>query len=72
VVHVHAHSNHSQNEGHPPRHCATPRNYGLIAQFEEGTQIARKLHATCIVRLADISFMYNTSVIIFEFRVMTV
>jgi hypothetical protein len=33
------------------RHCAPPRNYGLIAQFEEGTQLARKLHATCIVRL---------------------
>jgi hypothetical protein len=39
------------------RHCAPPRNYGLIAQFEEGTQLARKLHTTCIVRLADISFM---------------
>jgi hypothetical protein len=39
------------------RHCAPPRNYGLTAQFEEGTQFARKLHATCIVRLADISFM---------------
>jgi hypothetical protein len=39
------------------RRSATPRNYGLIAQFEEGTQLTRKLHATCIVRLADISFM---------------
>jgi hypothetical protein len=39
------------------RHCAPPRNYGLIAQFEDGTQRARKLHATYIVRLADISFM---------------
>jgi hypothetical protein len=39
------------------RHCAPPRNYGLIAQFEEGTQLARKLYATCIVSLADISFM---------------
>jgi hypothetical protein len=38
-------------------HCAPPRNYGLIAEFEEGTQLARKLHATRIVRLADISFM---------------
>jgi hypothetical protein len=44
------------------RHCAPPRNYGLIAQFEH--QLACKLHATCSVRLAD------TSVIIFEFRVM--
>jgi hypothetical protein len=31
-------------------------------------QLARKLHATCIVRIADISFMENTSVIIFVFR----
>jgi hypothetical protein len=29
----------------------------VIAQFEEGTQLARKLHATCIVRLADINFV---------------
>jgi hypothetical protein len=38
-------------------HCAPPRDYNLIAQFEEGTQPARKLHATRIVRIADISIM---------------
>jgi hypothetical protein len=38
-------------------HGAPPRNYGLVAHFQEGTQIARKLHATRSVRLADISFM---------------
>jgi hypothetical protein len=33
------------------RHC--------ITQFEEGTQLARKLRATCIARLADISFIVS-------------
>jgi hypothetical protein len=62
----------SQSKRKVTRHCAPPRNYGLIAHFEEGTQLARELRATRSVRLADISFMQNTSVIIFEFRVMIV
>jgi hypothetical protein len=38
-------------------HCAPQRNHGLIAEFEEGTSACSKLHATCIVRLPDISLM---------------
>jgi hypothetical protein len=34
-------------------------------------QFVRKSHATCIVRIADISFMENTF-LFFEFRLMTV
>jgi hypothetical protein len=54
VVHA-LHSNHIKTK--VTRHCAPPRNYVFIAQFEEGTQLARKLHPTRIVRLADINFI---------------
>jgi hypothetical protein len=62
-----ARSNPSQNEDQQPL-CTTAT---ASLQFERAREFARKLHATCIVRIADISFMYDTSVIIFEFRLMT-
>jgi hypothetical protein len=63
------HSNHSQNEDQQPL-CAT-------AQLQLHCTIRRRntsLHVNCtrIVRIADINFKQNTSLIIFVFRLMTV
>jgi hypothetical protein len=57
-----AHSNHSQNEDQKPS-CAIVRHRAIPASLDNSKeqQFARKLHATCIVRIADISFMENTS-----------
>jgi hypothetical protein len=59
-----------QNEDQQPL-CATAQ---LRPHYnsEKEHHLARNLHATCIVRIVDISVTQNTSVIIFVFRLMNV